>query len=240
MPTARRSSQRASLYSSSVQTQMITSPVSAVEGSESALKPCRHDASSISRSTISPGSGMRGGLLISGMRLMWLDISPPRPTFGQGHSSRPQPGAYSTARWGGGMSVAPQLIEGGRDSRRASEPTSERTSYKRNCGQMPGRMRSITGQRPHSRKVALIRFGRPITKKPSPGSRIGPLLVPFAHDRSGHYARGGVIGESALDPQVEYIVRIRHFGHFGRRIQPRPPEDALPAPPVRVGALREG
>ena len=68
------------------------------------------------------------------------------------------------------MSVTPQLIEGGRDSRRASEPTSENTSYKRNCGQMPGRMRSITGQRPHSRKVALIRFGRPITKKPSPGS----------------------------------------------------------------------
>src|SRR5215212_7076158 len=64
MPTARRSSLRASLYSSSVHTQMITSPVSAVEGSESALKPSRHEASCICRSTICPGSGIRAGLLL--------------------------------------------------------------------------------------------------------------------------------------------------------------------------------
>src|SRR5215216_5925971 len=64
MPTARRSSLRASLYSSSVQTQMSTSPVSAVEGAESALKPSRHEASSICRSTICPGSGIRAGLLM--------------------------------------------------------------------------------------------------------------------------------------------------------------------------------
>src|SRR5215217_8370160 len=66
MPTARRSSLRASLYSSSVHTQMITSPVWAVEGAESALKPSRHEASSICRSTICPGSGIRAGLLMRG------------------------------------------------------------------------------------------------------------------------------------------------------------------------------
>ena len=59
-------------------------------------------------------------------------------------------------------------------------------------------------------------------------------------DRGWHYARCGVVGESALDPQVEHIVRIRHFRHLGGRIQARPSEDALPASPVRVRTLREG
>src|SRR5215213_4121321 len=82
MPTARRSSLRASLYSSSVHTQMSTSPVSAVEGSESALKPSRHEASSICRSTICPGSGILAGLLLmrgSSGRLTLLDMSAAHP-----------------------------------------------------------------------------------------------------------------------------------------------------------------
>jgi hypothetical protein len=46
-----------------------------------------------------------------------LDISAPHPSSGHAHSSCPQTEAYSTATWGGGMSVAAQLIEGGRDFR---------------------------------------------------------------------------------------------------------------------------
>src|SRR5215217_8840375 len=82
MPTARRSSLRASLYSSSVHTQMSTSPLSAVEGAESALKPSRHEASSICRSTICPGSGILAGLLLlrgTSGRLTYLDISAAHP-----------------------------------------------------------------------------------------------------------------------------------------------------------------
>ena len=41
-------------------------------------------------------------------------MSPPHPSSDHGHSSWPQTVAYSTATWGGGMSVDPQLIEGGR------------------------------------------------------------------------------------------------------------------------------
>src|SRR5215217_5685048 len=82
MLTARRSSLRASLYSSSVHTQMSTSPVSAVAGAESALKPSRQEASSICRSTICPGSGIRAGLLLmrgTSGRLTYLDMPPPHP-----------------------------------------------------------------------------------------------------------------------------------------------------------------
>src|SRR5215211_8568560 len=81
IPTARRFSLRASRYSSSVHTQMSTSPVWAVAGAESALKPCRHEASSICRSTICPGSGIRAGLLMRGSsgRLTYLDMPPPHP-----------------------------------------------------------------------------------------------------------------------------------------------------------------
>jgi hypothetical protein len=70
--------------------------------------------------------------------------------------------------------------------------------------------------------------------------RIGPLLVPFAHDPGRDYARRGVVGENALHPQVEHIVRIRHFRHRGGGIQARPSEYSLPAPSVRIGTLREG
>src|SRR5215211_1305148 len=41
-------------------------------------------------------------------------MSAPHPSSGHGNSSWPQTVAYSTATWGGGMGVAPQLIEGGR------------------------------------------------------------------------------------------------------------------------------
>src|SRR5215217_5902605 len=41
-------------------------------------------------------------------------MSAPHPSSGHGNGSWPQTVAYSTATWGGGMSVAPQLIEGGR------------------------------------------------------------------------------------------------------------------------------
>src|SRR5215212_4158271 len=41
-------------------------------------------------------------------------MSPVPPSSGRGHSSWPQTLAYWTATWGGGMSVAPQLIEGER------------------------------------------------------------------------------------------------------------------------------
>src|SRR5215212_3368859 len=77
-----------------------------------------------------------------------------------------------------------------------------------------------------------------VDRQAQPG--IGPLLVPFAYDPGRHYARGRVIRESALDPQVEHIVGIRLFGHFGVGVQASPPEDVLPAPLVRVGTLREG
>src|SRR5215218_870769 len=66
-PTALRPSLPAALYSSSVATQIITSPVWAVQGSVSALKPSRHEPSSARRSTCCPGSGMRGGLFKRGI-----------------------------------------------------------------------------------------------------------------------------------------------------------------------------
>src|SRR5215204_3365405 len=44
-------------------------------------------------------------------------MSPPHPSSGYAHHSWPKTVAYSTATWGGGMSVAPQLIEGGEHNR---------------------------------------------------------------------------------------------------------------------------
>src|SRR5215212_9280320 len=41
-------------------------------------------------------------------------MSAVHPSSAHGNSSWPQTVAYSTATWGGGMSVAPQLIDGGR------------------------------------------------------------------------------------------------------------------------------
>src|SRR5215208_1034847 len=41
-------------------------------------------------------------------------MSAPHPSSAHGNSSWPKTIAYSTATWGSGMSVAPQLIEGGR------------------------------------------------------------------------------------------------------------------------------
>ena len=44
-------------------------------------------------------------------------MSPPHPSSGYAHNSWPKTVAYSTATWGGRMSVAPQLIEGGEHNR---------------------------------------------------------------------------------------------------------------------------
>ena len=64
MLTARRPSLLESLYSSSIATLMIISPVSVVSGPETARKPSMREPSSDVNSTCCPGSGTRGGLLL--------------------------------------------------------------------------------------------------------------------------------------------------------------------------------
>src|SRR5215212_2655892 len=64
MLTARRPSLLESLYSSSIATLMIISPVSVVSGPETARNPPMREPSSDSKSTCCPGSGTRGGLLL--------------------------------------------------------------------------------------------------------------------------------------------------------------------------------
>jgi hypothetical protein len=64
MLTALRPSLVESLYSSSIATLMIISPVSVVSGPETARNPSMREPSSDSNSTRCPGSGTRGGLLL--------------------------------------------------------------------------------------------------------------------------------------------------------------------------------
>jgi hypothetical protein len=64
MLTAGRPSFVESLYSSSIATLMIISPVSAVSGPETARNPSMREPSSDSNSTRCPGSGTRGGLFL--------------------------------------------------------------------------------------------------------------------------------------------------------------------------------
>src|SRR5215211_7775704 len=64
MLTARRPSLLESLYSSSIATLMMISPVSVVSGPETARNPSMREPSSESNSTCCPGSGTRGGLLL--------------------------------------------------------------------------------------------------------------------------------------------------------------------------------
>src|SRR5215210_1362958 len=64
MLTARRPSLLEFLYSSSIATLMMISPVSVVSGPETARNPSMREPSSESNSTCCPGSGTRGGLLL--------------------------------------------------------------------------------------------------------------------------------------------------------------------------------
>src|SRR5215203_1666321 len=64
MLTARRPSLVESLYSSSIATLMIISPVSVESGPETARNPSMREPSSDSNSTRCPGSGTRGGLFL--------------------------------------------------------------------------------------------------------------------------------------------------------------------------------
>src|SRR5215213_7236138 len=64
MLTARRPSLLESLYSSSIATLMMISPVSVVSGPETARNPSMREPFSDSNSTCCPGSGTRGGLLL--------------------------------------------------------------------------------------------------------------------------------------------------------------------------------
>ena len=78
------------MYLSSVATQITTSPVSAVQGSESVLKPLRHAPFSVRRSTYCPGSGMRGALFRRGSSDRRAEplTEPPAPPRGSSGTTR--------------------------------------------------------------------------------------------------------------------------------------------------------
>jgi len=59
------------------------------------------------------------------------------------------------------MSVAPQLIEGGRDSRRTSEPTSENTSYEHFIDRISANRPLRTSENPNSTTFVNKALARP-------------------------------------------------------------------------------